>query len=126
MASPYWPPCLKPEQRCVVPVSAFSEYADTKPRKTPAWFALGADRPLFAFAGIWRPWRGVRGRKRDAPVETEHRLYASLTTDAKGLVGPVCPKAMPVLLTSRRNGEPGSRRRSRRHCSCNARCRTPR
>jgi putative SOS response-associated peptidase YedK len=53
--SPHWRPWLKPEYRCLVPVSSFSEYADTKPKKTPNWFALGEDRPLFAFAGIWRP-----------------------------------------------------------------------
>ena len=98
--SPYWRPWLKPEFRCLVPVSAFSEYADTKPRKTPVWFALGEERPLFAFAGIWRPWTGVRGPKRDDPVEEEHRLYSFLTTEANGVVGPVHPKAMPVLLTT--------------------------
>jgi putative SOS response-associated peptidase YedK len=98
--SPYWRPWLKPEQRCLVPVSSFSEYADTKPRKTPVWFALDEDRPLFAFAGIWRPWTGVRGPKRDEPVEEEHRLYAFLTTEANGVVGPVHPKAMPALLTT--------------------------
>jgi putative SOS response-associated peptidase YedK len=31
---------LKPAHRCLVPVTSFSEYADTKPRKTPVWFAL--------------------------------------------------------------------------------------
>ena len=98
--SPYWRPWLKPEQRCLVPVSSFSEYADTKPRKTPVWFALDDDRPLFAFAGIWRPWTGVRGPKRDEPIEEDHRLYAFLTTEANGVVGPVHPKAMPVLLTT--------------------------
>ena len=98
--SPYWRPWLKPEQRCLVPVSSFSEYADTKPRKTPVWFALDEDRPLFALAGIWRPWTGVRGPKRDEPVEEEHRLYAFLTTEANGVVGPVHPKAMPVLLAT--------------------------
>lgn len=50
--SPHWRPWLKPEFRCLVPVSSFSEYADTKPRKTPVWFALDDHRPLFAFAGI--------------------------------------------------------------------------
>ena len=64
------------------------------------WFALDEDRPLFAFAGIWRPWTGVRGPKRDEPVEEEHRLYAFLTTEANGVVGPVHPKAMPALLTT--------------------------
>ena len=37
--------------RCIVPATSFCEYADTKPRKTPTWFALAEDRPLFAFAG---------------------------------------------------------------------------
>jgi putative SOS response-associated peptidase YedK len=81
-------------------MSSFNEYADTKPSKTPVWFALDEDRPLFAFAGIWRPWTGVRGPKRDEPVEEEHRLYALLTTKVNGIVGPVHPKAMPVLLTT--------------------------
>ncbi|ACL60485.1 SOS response-associated peptidase [Methylobacterium nodulans] len=100
VTSPYWRPWLKPGFRCLVPASSFSEYADTKPRKTPVWFALSQERPLFAFAGIWRPWTGLRGPKRDEPVAEEHRLYAFLTTEANGVVGPVHPKAMPVLLTS--------------------------
>lgn len=101
--SPHWRPWLKPEFRCLVPVSSFSEYADTKPRKTPVWFALDDDRPLFAFAGIWRPWTGVRGTKKENPdrVEKEHQLFSFLTTEANGVVGPVHPKAMPVLLTTK-------------------------
>jgi putative SOS response-associated peptidase YedK len=39
--------------------------------KTPKWFALDAERPLFAFAGLWTPWRGVRGPK-SAPIEGLH------------------------------------------------------
>ena len=101
--SPHWRPWLKPEFRCLVPVSSFSEYADTKPRKTPVWFALDDARPLFAFAGIWRPWTGVRGTKKENPdrAEEEHRLFSFLTTEANGVVGPVHPKAMPVLLTTK-------------------------
>ncbi len=63
-ASPHWRPWLKPAYRCLVPVASFSEYADTKPRKTPVWFALDDDRPLFAFAGIWRPGRACAARRR--------------------------------------------------------------
>ncbi len=105
--SPHWRPWLKPEFRCLVPVSSFSEYADTKPRKTPVWFALDDDRPLFAFAGIWRPWTGVRGTKKENPdrVEEQHRLFSFLTTEANGVVGPVHPKAMPVLLTTKEECE---------------------
>jgi putative SOS response-associated peptidase YedK len=100
--SPHWRPWLKPQYRCLVPVTAFSEYADTKPRKTPVWFALDEARPLFAFAGIWRPWTGVRGTKAENPdrIEEEHRLFSFLTTEANGVVGSVHPKAMPVLLTT--------------------------
>jgi hypothetical protein len=35
------------EPICVVPATSFCEYADTKPRKTPKWFALGEDRPVW-------------------------------------------------------------------------------
>ena len=55
----------------------------------------------------WRRWLapshrclGVRGPK-TAPVEGEHRLFGFLTTQANGVVGPVHPKAMPVILTKR-------------------------
>ncbi|WP_245239286.1 SOS response-associated peptidase [Methylobacterium platani] len=90
VASPYWRPWLKPAHRCLVPVTSFSEYADTKPRKTPVWFALDESRPLFAFAGIWRPWTGIRGPKRDEPVEEEHRLFSFLTTEANGVDVAAC------------------------------------
>ncbi len=97
--SPHWRRWLGPEHRCLVPVTSFCEYADTKPRKTPTWFALDDSRPLFAFAGIWTSWTGTRGTKAE-PVEGEHELYGFLTTEANGVVGPVHPKAMPVLLTT--------------------------
>ena len=97
--SPHWRRWVGPESRCLVPVNSFCEWADTKPKKTPTWFALGDDRPLFAFAGIWAPWRGMRGPK-NAPIEGEHRLFGFLTTTANGIVAPVHPKAMPVMLTT--------------------------
>ena len=99
VASPHWRGWLSARNRCVAPATSFCEYADTKPRKTPIWFALGEDRPLFAFAGLWTRWRGVRGPK-SAPVEGEHELYGILTTDANAVVAPIHPKAMPVILTS--------------------------
>ena len=97
--SPHWRRWLAPASRCLVPVTSFCEWADTKPKKTPTWFALDAGRPLFAFAGIWTPWRGVRGTKAN-PIDGEHELYGFLTTQANGVVGPVHPKAMPALLTT--------------------------
>ena len=99
VSSPHWRGWLGKDRRCVVPATSFCEYADTKPRKTPTWFALSEDRPLFAFAGLWTPWRGVRGPK-SAPVEGMHELFGFLTTEANAIVAPIHPKAMPVILTS--------------------------
>jgi len=96
--SPHWRAWLKPENRCVVPFNSFCEYADTKPRKTPTWFALNEERPLAFFAGIWTTWHGKRGTKAN-PVEGEHQLFGFLTTDANAEVGAIHPKAMPVIFT---------------------------
>ena len=96
--SPYWRGWLKAEFRCLVPVTSFCEYTDSQP-KIPHWFALSEDRPLFAFAGLWRPWTGTRGTKAD-PLEGEHLLYSFLTSEANEIVRPIHAKAMPVLLTS--------------------------
>ncbi|OYY04921.1 MAG: DUF159 family protein [Acidocella sp. 35-58-6] len=98
-ASPHWKRWLGPASRCLVPATSFCEWEDTKPRKTPTWFALSDERPLFAFAGIWTTWTGTRGTKAE-PVTGEHRLYGFLTTDANTIVKPIHPKAMPVILTT--------------------------
>jgi putative SOS response-associated peptidase YedK len=99
VGSPHWRGWLGKRNRCIVPATSFCEYADTKPRKTPIWFALSEDRPLFAFAGLWTPWRGLRGPK-SAPVEGDHELFGFLTTEANANVAPIHPKAMPVILTT--------------------------
>jgi putative SOS response-associated peptidase YedK len=91
--SPYWRGWLKAGYRCLVPATSFCEWTDTQPKVTH-WFALDESRPLFAFAGIWRPWTGTRkGEAR------EHLLFSFLTTDANDVVRPIHAKAMPVLLT---------------------------
>ena len=105
LESSWWRPWLKPEYRCIVPATSFCEYHDVG--KKPHWFALNADRPLFGFAGIWRPWTGVRGTKaeRKALLEEtgsegrEHLVFAFLTTSPNELIRPVHAKAMPVILT---------------------------
>ena len=63
------------------------------------WFALDKSRPLFAFADLWTPRRGVRGPK-SAPIEGEHELFGFLTTEANAIVAPIHPNAMPVILTT--------------------------
>ena len=89
---------MLPANRCLVPVTSFCDYAPGK-RAVPHWFALERDRPLFAVAGLWRPWRGTRGTKAD-PAEGEHELFAFLTCEPNAVVRPIHPKAMPVLLTT--------------------------
>jgi putative SOS response-associated peptidase YedK len=61
--------------------------------------ALDEDRPLFAFAGLWTRWHGVRGPK-SAPVAGEHQLFGFLTTEANAAIAPIHAKAMPVILTT--------------------------
>jgi putative SOS response-associated peptidase YedK len=92
--SAWWRPWLEPRWRCLVPANSFCEWTDARP-KVPHWFALGDDRPLFAFAGIWRPWTGERKKE-----EGEHLLFGFLTTGPNEVVRPVHAKAMPVMLTT--------------------------
>jgi putative SOS response-associated peptidase YedK len=90
--SSYWRGWLRDGFRCLVPATSFVEYTDTSP-KVAHWYALGPDRPLFCFAGIWRPWEGVRGKE-----EAKHHLFAILTTAANDLTKSVHAAAMPVML----------------------------
>lgn len=101
LSSSYWRAWLKPEYRCLVPATSFAEYApQPNPitgKKDIVWFALDRSRPLFAFAGLWRPWTGTRGTKAK-PVEGDHLLYSFLTTAANAIVKPIHREAMPVIL----------------------------
>ncbi|QNE31172.1 DUF159 family protein [Sphingomonas sp. NBWT7] len=86
--SPFWRSALaKPERRCLVPFTVFSEYGQTRDAdgKLPLhWFDVPS-RPIVSFAGIWRPAEGGA-------------VFAFLTTEPNSLVAPIHPKAMPVLL----------------------------
>ena len=92
VASPFWRNWLKPEFRCLVPATRFCEWSDSRP-KTQHWFEVATEDAVFAFAGIWRPWRGIRKGE-----EGEHRLFSFLTCESNDVVRPVHAKAMPVVL----------------------------
>jgi putative SOS response-associated peptidase YedK len=97
-SSPHWRGWLKPENRCLVPVNSFAEYApepnpETK-KKDVVWFAINDDRPLFAFAGIWTEFRGDRGTK-SKPVPGPHNVYGFLTTAPNAVVEPIHPRRCP-------------------------------
>jgi len=94
LTSSYWRGWLdQPRFRCLVPATSFVEYTDAAP-KVAHWFALSDGRPLFCFAGLWRPWTGVRGKE-----EGTHLLFSILTTEANELTKPIHAAAMPVMLT---------------------------
>ncbi|WP_327785568.1 SOS response-associated peptidase [Sphingomonas changnyeongensis] len=85
LTSPFWRTALcRPERRCLVPVTAFCEWEGPAGAKTKRWFSVPS-RPVFAFAGVWRPTE-------------EGTAYSFLTCEPNELVRPVHPKAMPVIL----------------------------
>lgn len=98
VASPHWRRWLGVEHRCLVPFTSFSELDQRPgaPRNSPVWFALGEDRPLAFFAGLRTEWTSVRKLK-EGEITTE--LFGFLTCPPNAEVGPVHPKAMPVILT---------------------------
>jgi putative SOS response-associated peptidase YedK len=84
LKSPFWRSMLsKPEQRLLVPFSAFAEPKPNAGREE-VWFGV-AREPVSAFAGVWRPT--------DAG-----NVFAFLTCEPNPLVAPIHPKAMPVIL----------------------------
>jgi putative SOS response-associated peptidase YedK len=98
LSSPHWRAWLKPENRCLVPFTSFSEYEDASPKgkKVLRWFAP-AQRPYAMFAGIWTTWHGARGTKAN-PETGEHKVFGFLTTEANDVVRPIHAKAMPLIL----------------------------
>ena len=51
VGSPHWRGWLGKQNRFIVPAASFCEYADTKPRKTPKWFASFARSVLRGMPG---------------------------------------------------------------------------
>lgn len=95
-SSAHWKRWLGVNSRCLVPFTSFSEF--DWGAKQDVWFAFGEERPTAFFAGIWTPqWTSVRKIKNG---EETADLYAFLTTDPNAEVGPIHPKAMPVILTT--------------------------
>ncbi len=85
--SPHWRRWLGPESRCLVPMSSFCEYADTKPQKAPKWFAIDETLPLVTFAGIWTEWNGIRGTKAN-PLGEASSLRFPVSTASKRATPP--------------------------------------
>ena len=95
-ASKHWQPWLGPKNRCLVPVTSFSEPDQVGGSLQPIWFALSDERPLAFFAGIWTAHSCVRKIKTGWE---DCELYGFLTTEANFEVATYHSKAMPVILT---------------------------
>src|ERR1700730_7379762 len=93
--SKHWKQWLGVENRCVVPFTSFSEF--NKERGGDVWFAMNESRPLAVFAGLWTNWTSVRKVREGI---TTNDLFGFLTTEPNDVVGPIHPKAMPVILTT--------------------------
>jgi len=93
--SGFWRSSLE-ERRCLVPVSSFSEPKGRSPAVWH-WFGLDEARTPFAFAGIWRSFKG---RLKSDGEAVELQTYAFLTTTPNAVVKPVHPSRMPVMLSS--------------------------
>lgn len=97
LESPHWRRWQAIENRCVVPITAFSEPDQVGGTYKPIWFSQSDERPLAYFAGVWTPWACVRKVKSGWE---ECDLYGFLTTEANVVVAPFHSKAMPVFLQS--------------------------
>jgi putative SOS response-associated peptidase YedK len=113
--SPFWRPSFE-ARRCLVPASSYCEPDSNSPAGWH-WFALssgasdahasqvlgasapdgraGQERPLFAFPGIWKRYKGPV--RKDGP-EVEVDVYAFMTTAPNALTATIMHDRMPVLL----------------------------
>lgn len=93
---PFWRSSMA-ERRCLVPASSFCEPHDGRTPATWHWFALAGEdpRPTFAFAGLWRRWRGPL--KKDGPA-VACDVFAFATTLPNALTATINHERSPVLL----------------------------
>jgi putative SOS response-associated peptidase YedK len=106
LTSPFWRPSFE-ARRCLVPASSYCEPDSNSPAGWH-WFALSSgasdahsasapdERPLFAFPGIWKRYRGPM--KKDGP-DVEVDVYAFMTTSPNALTATIMHDRMPVLLS---------------------------
>lgn len=95
LENPHWRRWQGIENRCVVPITAFSEPDQVGGSLKPVWFALNGERPLAYFAGVWTAHACVKKIKTGWE---ECEFFGFLTTEANAVVAPFHSKAMPVFL----------------------------
>jgi putative SOS response-associated peptidase YedK len=101
--SRFWRPSFD-ARRCLVPASSYCEPDSNSPARWH-WFALkngNEERPMFAFPGIWKRYRGPL--KKDGP-DVEVDVYAFMTTKPNSLTATIMHDRMPVLLSNENDFE---------------------
>jgi putative SOS response-associated peptidase YedK len=93
-SSPFWRTSFE-TRRCLIPCTSFCEAKGHKPA-TYFWFAVtGSEpRPPFAFAGLWRRFRGRYREEEPVALDT----VTMVTTTSNAVVRPIHPDRMPVIL----------------------------
>jgi putative SOS response-associated peptidase YedK len=76
------------KRRCLIPADGFYEWKKAGGKKLPYCFTM-SDAAIFAFAGLWEPWRSPAGE----PVES----CTILTTEPNELAREIHDR-MPVIL----------------------------
>ncbi|WP_316016172.1 SOS response-associated peptidase [Roseobacter sp. HKCCA0434] len=92
-SSPFWKSSFA-ERRCLVPATSFCEAKGRSPA-TYVWFGLDGPeaRPPFAFAGVWRGFKGnYGGEQRDLVTSS------IVTTTPNALTRETHPDRMPCIL----------------------------
>jgi putative SOS response-associated peptidase YedK len=97
IATKFWKESFE-RRRCLVPASSFCEPDGNKPSQWH-WFALKGEepRPLFAFPGVFRQWKGPV--KRGGP-SVDIEVFSFVTTLPNALTATINHERSPVLLTS--------------------------
>ena len=92
-------------RRCLVPATAFSEPDQGKPARWH-WFALkgAVDRPLFAFAGIYRQRKGPIKKDGD---NVDIEVFSFMTTLPNASPARSTTNAAPFFSPRRRSSQPG-------------------
>ena len=98
LSSKFWKVSFE-ERRCLVPASSYCEPKGEKPAIWH-WFALKGDehRPLFAFPGIWRQYKGPLKKDGESVVQD---VFAFMTTEPNELTASINHERMPVLLSTK-------------------------
>jgi putative SOS response-associated peptidase YedK len=102
LESPFWRQSIA-ERRCLVPVTSFAEPDDATPVQWH-WFGLQGNqpRPLFAFAGIWRRYRGPI--KKDGET-VEMDTYSFMTTRPNVFTERINHDRLPAILATAEDQE---------------------